>query len=52
MAIIQPEHIQMPLIRTIVSELNGRGRCPSTGRTAEVTSKAMDIIRGVSTSNL
>jgi 1,5-anhydro-D-fructose reductase (1,5-anhydro-D-mannitol-forming) len=51
-ATIQPEHIQMPLIRTIVSELNGHGRCPSTGRTAEITSNAMDIIRGVSTSNL
>ena len=51
-ATIQPEHIQMPLITTIVSELNGRGRCPSTGRTAEITSRAMDIIRGVSTSTL
>ncbi len=49
MAIIQPEHIQMPLIKTIVSELKGQGRCPSTGRTAEVTSEAMDIIRGVNT---
>jgi len=40
----QPEHIQMPLIRTIVSELNGEGLCPSTGETAAVTSKVMDII--------
>ena len=46
-ATIQPEHIQMPLISTIVSELNGQGRCPSTGRTAEITSEAMDVIRGV-----
>jgi len=52
MAIIQPEHIQMPLIRTIVAELNGHGRCPSTGHTAEITSKAMDIIRGVNSLNL
>ena len=51
-ATIQPEHIQMPLIRTIVSELNGHGLCPSTGRTAEITSEVMDIIRGVSTSIL
>jgi predicted dehydrogenase len=51
-ATIQPEHIQMPLIRTIVSELNGQGRCPSNGRSAEITSNAMDIIRGVSTSIL
>ena len=51
-ATIQPEHIQMPLIRTIVSELNGYGRCPSTGRTAEITSNVMDIIRGVGNSTL
>jgi predicted dehydrogenase len=43
----QPEHIQMPLIRSIVAQLNGQGRCPSTGRTAEVTSRAMDLIRGI-----
>jgi len=47
MPIIQPEHIQMPLITSIVNELNGQGRCPSTGRTAQITSEAMDIIRGV-----
>lgn len=50
MAIIQPEHIQMPLIRTIVSELNGQGHCPSNGHSAEVTSRAMDIITGRSNS--
>lgn len=44
---IQPEHIQLPLITSIVSELNGRGKCPSTGRSAEITSEAMDMIRGV-----
>lgn len=44
---LQPEHIQMPLIQTIVSELNGEGTCPSTGETASVTSKAMDQILGV-----
>ncbi len=49
MAIVQPEHIQMPLITTIVSELNGQGSCPSTGRTAEITSEVMDQIRGVNT---
>lgn len=46
LAIIQPEHIQMPLIQTIVSELNGKGTCPSTGQTAAVTSRAMDEILG------
>lgn len=48
---IQPEHIQMPLIQTIVSELKGKGRCPSTGRSAEITSEVMDVIRGLSTPN-
>ena len=51
-ATIQPEHIQMPLITSIVNELQGQGRCPSTGRTAEITSEVMDLIRGVSTLNL
>ena len=46
-ATIQPEHIQMPLIRTIVSELNGKGHCPSTGHSAQITSEAMDVIRGI-----
>ena len=46
-ATIQPEHIQLPLITSIVNELNGKGKCPSTGKTAEVTSEAMDIIRGI-----
>ena len=45
-ATIQPEHIQMPLIRTIVAELQGKGHCPSTGDTAAVTSGVMDIITG------
>jgi len=43
-ATTQPEHIQMPLIRTIVADMNGKGRCPSTGQTAAVTSGVMDII--------
>jgi predicted dehydrogenase len=45
-AIVQPDHIQMPFIQSIVSEMNGIGKCPSTGLTAAVTSKAMDIISG------
>jgi predicted dehydrogenase len=39
-----PEHIQMPLIETILYELNGKGTCPSTGQTAELTSRVMDEI--------
>ena len=41
---IQPEHIQMPFIKTIVAELTGQGHCPSTGTTAAVTSRVMDEI--------
>jgi predicted dehydrogenase len=37
-----PLHIQQPLIQTIVDELNGVGKCPSTGLTAASTSKVMD----------
>ena len=42
----QPEHIQMPHIRSIVSHLQGSGTCPSTGETAAVTSRVMDVITG------
>ncbi|HEY8078847.1 MAG TPA: Gfo/Idh/MocA family oxidoreductase [Labilithrix sp.] len=37
-----PPHIQEPLIATIVDELLGRGRCPSTGRSALRTAEVMD----------
>lgn len=39
-----PEHIQQPLIQTIVDELLGAGRCPSTGRTAARTNQVMDAV--------
>jgi predicted dehydrogenase len=39
-----PEHVQQPLIQTIVDELQGRGKCPSTGLTAARTSGVMDAI--------
>lgn len=42
----QPEHIQQPLIRTIVNELRGVGECPSTGVSAARTAKVMDMIVG------
>ena len=42
--IAPPEHIQGPLIETIVAELRGEGRCPSTGVSAARTSRAMDRI--------
>lgn len=37
-----PEHIQQPLIQTIVEALQGQGECPSTGVTAARTSWVMD----------
>ena len=39
-----PEHIQQPLIQTVVDELLGKGRCPSTGMTAALTNKVIDKI--------
>lgn len=43
-AIDYPPHIQQPLIQTVVDELLGRGRCPSTGRSAARTNRVMDQI--------
>jgi len=37
-----PLHIQQPLIQTIVDELNGTGKCPSTGESAARTNRIMD----------
>ena len=39
-----PEHIQQPLIQTIVNELRGIGNCPSTGVSGARTSRVMDMI--------
>lgn len=43
-SILHPEHIQMPFIQSIVAELQGEGKSPSTGKTAAVTSRVMDVI--------
>jgi predicted dehydrogenase len=37
-----PPHVHQPLIQTIVDEVRGSGRCPSTGETAARTSWVMD----------
>lgn len=37
-----PPHVQQPLIQTIVDELNGVDRCPSTGVSAARTTWVMD----------
>ena len=39
-----PQHIQQPLIQTIVNDLRGRGTCPSTGESAARTARVMDIV--------
>jgi len=44
-AIPYPQHVQQPLIQTIVDELLGIGRCPSRGESAARTSWVMDQIR-------
>jgi predicted dehydrogenase len=43
-AISPPEHIQQPLIQTIVDELRGTGSCPSTGISGARASRVMDMI--------
>ena len=41
-----PKYIQQHLIQTIVDELNGNRKCPSTGLTASRTNWAMDRLMG------
>lgn len=42
-----PAHIQQPLIQQIVNQLNGVGRCPSTGESAARTNWVMDqLLKG------
>jgi predicted dehydrogenase len=46
MPISDPPHVQQPLIQSIVDELNGEGRCPSTGESALRTARVQDAIVG------
>ena len=39
-----PKHIQYPLIQTIVDDLQGRGKCPSTGSSAARTNFILEKI--------
>ncbi|QHT67446.1 Gfo/Idh/MocA family oxidoreductase [Rhodocytophaga rosea] len=41
-----PVNVQHPLIQTIVEELQGTGKCPSTGVSGARTAKVMDDIMG------
>lgn len=42
--IANPEHIQQPLIESIVAELTGKGLCPSTAESGARTSWVMDQV--------
>ena len=42
--LIQPEHVQQPLIQSVVDKLLGRGDCPSTGVSAARTTRVIDQI--------
>lgn len=44
LAVAHPPHVQQPLIQTIVDELNGEGRCPSTGESGARTTRVMDTL--------
>jgi predicted dehydrogenase len=37
-----PPHVHQPLIQTVVDELSGRGRCPSTGESGARATAVMD----------
>lgn len=41
-----PQHVQQPLIQTIVDELRGEGTCPSTGKTGARANLLMDQVTG------
>ena len=41
-AVADPPYVHQPLIQTIVDELHGRGKCPSTGESGARTSWVLD----------
>jgi predicted dehydrogenase len=43
-AVADPPHVQQPLIQSIVDEMNGHGRCPSTGASAARTAWVLDCL--------
>jgi len=40
--VADPPYVHQPLIQTIVDEMNGLGRCPSTGETAARTARVIE----------
>ena len=44
----QPKHVQQPLLETVVAELQGTGKCPSTGVSGARTTWVMEeILKGM-----
>jgi len=41
---VLPRHIQLPLINSIVQELQGVGTCPSTGESGARTNRVMELL--------
>jgi len=41
---VWPEHVQQPLIETVVADLRGAGTCPSTGESAARANKVIDAV--------
>jgi predicted dehydrogenase len=39
-----PDHIQQPMIQSVIDDLTGQSTCPSTGETGSRTSRVMDQI--------
>jgi predicted dehydrogenase len=44
LALPDPPHVHEPLLRTIIDEWNGVGRCPSTGRSAMRTAEVVEAL--------
>ena len=44
--VADPPHVHQPLVESIIQELNGQGRCPSTGLSAARTAWVMDRLLG------
>jgi predicted dehydrogenase len=44
--VADPPHVHQPLIQTIVNEMNGKGKCPSTGESGARTALVMDAMLG------
>lgn len=40
----KPEHIQQFMIQSIVDELSGKGKCPSSGESGALTNRVIDLI--------